>query len=339
MFRIIIFLLIIALIACNDNKKWQDAPFQIRVPAGFAPIAFPEGNEPTQLRVLLGRKLFYDKRLSAENNMSCGTCHVASAAFTDGKKVNTGMHNLALKRNSPTLANMAWSPYFMMEGGVPTLELQALAPLHNSHEMGMDMMQAIAVLNEDDALRALAKAAYGRDSIDPFVVTRSLATFQRTFVSGDSRYDRYQLGLKDQMNEEEIAGMNLFFAEKTKCSSCHAGELITDFGIYNIGLYEVYDDVGLERKTHKTTDNGKFKTPTMRNIDLTAPYMHDGSMNSLEEVIEFYNTGGKPHANKDLRIQPLNLSPEEKEQLTAFLKTLTDYNFVQNAMYLPLEEQ
>ncbi len=338
MCRNAIFILIILITSCTNPPQLHDAPFNIRVPGDFPAIVFPEGNEPTQLRVLLGRKLFYDKRLSAEKTMSCGTCHVASAAFTDGKKVNSGMHNLELKRNSPTLANMAWSPYFMMEGGVPTLELQALAPLHNSHEMGMNMMPAINVLNEDDALRELAKAAYGRDSIDPFVVTRSLAAFQRTFVSGDSRFDRHQLGLKNQLNEEELAGMNLFFSEKTQCSSCHAGELFTDFGIYNIGLYEVYEDVGLERKTHKTTDAGKFKTPTLRNIDLTAPYMHDGSMNSLEDVIELYNTGGKTHPNKDERMHPLNLTPEEKAQLLAFLKTLTDYNFVQNAMFLPLEE-
>ncbi len=330
---------VLAFLSCNQKSDLQDEPLKIRVPIDFPPIEFPEGNEPTKLRVLLGRKLFYDNRLSAEQNMSCGTCHVLSAAFTDGKKTNVGMGDMQLNRNSPTLANMAWSPYFMSEGGVPTLELQGLAPLHNSHEMGKDMMPAIALLNEDEELRKLSKAAYNRDSVDPFVVTRALAAFERTLVSGDSRYDRFQLGMKDQLSEQETAGMSLFFSDKTNCSSCHGGELFTDFGIYNIGLYEQYNDVGLERKTHNQEDIGKFKTPTLRNIDLTGPYMHDGSMNTLHEVIEFYNTGGKAHANKDSRIRPLNLSEEEKAQLNAFLKILTDFNFVQNPQFLPLEEQ
>ncbi len=334
-----VFLIPFVIISCNQKNELHDESVKIRTPSGFPFIVFPQGNEPTKLRILLGRKLFYDVRLSLERNMSCGTCHVTSAAFTDGKKTNTGMENIALNRNSPTLANMAWSPYYMMEGGVPSLELQALAPLHNSHEMGKNLMHAIDILNEDDDLRALSKAAYNRDSIDPYVVTRALAAFQRTIISGDSRYDRYRLGATDQMSEDEIAGMNLFFSQKTSCSSCHTDVLFTDFGIYNIGLYEEYEDVGLERKTHQQEDIGKFKTPTLRNIELTSPYMHDGSLNSLEEIVALYNKGGKPHPNKDARIHALHLSEQELNQLVSFLTTLTDYNFVQNTNLLPLMEQ
>ena len=133
--------------------------------------------------------------------------------------------------------------------------------------------------------------------------------------------------------------MALFNSEKVGCNGCHSGELFTDFGIYNIGLDEYSADPGLERKTHNPEDNGKFKTPTLRNIELTAPYMHDGRFQSLEEVVDFLNDGGKSHASKDARIHPLQLSAEEKAYLVAFLRTLTDYNFVQNTAFLPLESQ
>jgi len=192
-------------------------------------------------------------------------------------------------------------------------------------------------LNEDDQLKALAKAAYGRDTIDPFVVTRALACFQRTFVSGDSRYDRFHLGQKDQMNVKELRGRDLFFSERAQCSSCHSGVFFSDMDYHNIGLNEVYQDEGKARATHKLEDVGKFKTPTLRNIQLTSPYMHDGSLTSLEDVISFYNRGGDNHPNKDSRIHALNLSPQECDDLLAFLTTLTDWNFVQQKDLLPLE--
>jgi cytochrome c peroxidase len=331
---------LVCFFSCSEiPSELTDSPFKVRVPGDFPKMVIPEENQITSLRVELGRRLFYDTRLSADNTMSCGTCHVPSAAFTDGQIVNTGLDKKPLKRNTPTIANVAFSPYFMMEGGVPNLELQGLAPLHNSMEMGSDIMLAVDKLNEDERMRKLSKAAYGRDSIDPYVITRSLACFERTLISGDSRYDRHQQGLKDQLAEEELIGLQLFNSEKTGCNSCHGGELFTDFGIYNIGLDDYSSDPGLERKTHKPEDNGKFKTPTLRNIELTAPYMHDGRFQSLEEVVDFFNEGGKAHPSKDPGVHSLQLTQEEKAALVAFLKTLTDYNFVQNTSFLPLESQ
>lgn len=326
-------------ISCGSNPQLKDNPIRIKKPAHFPAIEFPEGNDPTALRIELGRLLFYDARLSADNSTNCASCHVLSSAFTDGKRISTGLHGVSGKRNAPTLANLAWMPYFMMEGGVPTLELQALAPLHDSLEMGMNMMHAIDKLRSDPYLVQLTKAAYQRDTIDPYVVTRALAAFQRTLVSGDSRYDRYSFqNMKDQMNEHELAGMELFFSEKTNCSECHSGVFFTDFGFHNIGLYHEYTDRGRERVTHQKEDIGKFKTPTLRNIELTAPYMHDGSMVTLADVVEFYNRGERRHENQDRRITPLQLSETEKENLVAFLKSLTDWNFVQNRNFLPIEE-
>jgi cytochrome c peroxidase len=329
-------LLLCAFVACNQGAEWVDQPVQVRTPARFPAISYPEDNTPTNLRILLGRKLFYDVRLSAEDNIHCGSCHVLSAAFTDGRATSVGMHGLTRKRNAPTLVNLAWSPRLMMEGGVPSLETQALAPLHDSLEMGTNMMLAVDKLNEDDEMRALAKAAYGRDSVDPYVITRALAAFQRTFISGDSRYDRYLQGMKNELNEAEVRGMKLFFSDKTSCGSCHPDVFMTDFGYYNIGLYEHYTDEGKERASGRREDNGKFKTPTLRNIALTAPYMHDGSIWSLQEVVAFFNEGGMAHQNRDPRIRPLGLTAEEQSDLVAFLQSLTDWNFVQNQQLLPL---
>lgn len=331
-------LFVILVCGCSSNElpQLKDEPLAVLVPAGFPEIIYPSDNEPTKLRIELGRRLFYDSRLSADGDLNCGSCHALSAAFTDGRTTSEGIHGTAGKRNAPTLANVAWMKRFMMEGGVPTLETQALAPLHHSDEMGEDLMLAVERLNYDPLLRALSRAAYGRDSIDPYVVTRALACFQRTFISGDGRYDRFVLGKKDQMSESEQRGMELFFSPKTHCAECHSGVFFTDMDYHNIGLQDVYSDEGKARATHRDDDVGRFKTPTLRNVQLTSPYMHDGSMRTLEEVIQFYNTGGNNHRNKDSRIRVLGLTVQEQADLQAFLTTLTDWNFVQNKDLLPL---
>jgi cytochrome c peroxidase len=318
------------------QPRLTDSEWTGRVPASFPEVNYPEDNKPTKLRVELGRRLFYDNRLSDDGTLHCGSCHVLSAAFTDGRITSAGLRGIAGKRNAPTLVNLAWMKRLMMEGGVPTLETQALAPLHDSTEMAASIMPMLVKLNSDAYLKELARAAYERDSIDAYVVTRALACFQRTFMSGDGRYDRYKQGRKDQMNEKEVRGMELFFSEETHCSECHSGVFFTDMDYHNIGLSVEYADEGKARATHLPEDVGRFKTPTLRNIQLTSPYMHDGSMASLEEVIAFYNQGGHGHRNKDGRIVPLQLSEQQQADLVAFLTTLTDWNFVQNKDLLPL---
>jgi len=328
----------VLLIACSNpvTQRLTDSEARIRIPSSFPEISYPEDNAPTVLRIELGRRLFYDNRLSEDESLNCGSCHVLSAAFTDGRATSQGLHGAVGKRNAPTLANVAWLKRLMMEGGVPTLETQILVPLHDSTEMAPSMMPIVERLNEDEYLRALSMAAYGRDSIDPFVVTRALACFQRTFISGDSRYDRFLQGRNDQMNERELRGRDLFFSPRTQCSECHSGVFFTDMNFYNIGLFDEYADIGKARATDRDEDVGRFKTPTLRSIQLTAPYMHDGHMKSLEEVVRFYNAGGTAHRNKDGRIRPLGLTDDEQADLIAFLTTLTDWNFVQNEDLLPL---
>ncbi|MFY7971363.1 MAG: cytochrome-c peroxidase [Flavobacteriales bacterium] len=331
------FLSSVFLLACGEEeRKWNDHAVDYRYPSWWPEMVVPQDNLPTQLRLELGRRLFFSKELSASKEVSCGSCHVASAAFTDGKTVSVGAHGKSGKRNAPTLANLGWHPYYMMEGGVPHLELQAMAPMTDSLEMNGNIMAIVHRLEEDQLLQDLSQAAYGRP-FDVYVLTRALACYQRSFISTDSRFDRTYYEHNDQMSEDEKAGMNLFFSNKTNCSSCHALPNFTDYGFYNVGLSKQYSDPGKKRENYKDEDEGKFKTPSLRNSELTAPYMHDGSLNTLEEVIDHFNTGGKGHVNQDARIKPLGLTEQEKKQLVLFLKTLTDWNFVQNSAFLPYE--
>ena len=318
---------------CADEGL-QDRAISFKQPHYFPSITFPEGNEPTQLRFELGRKLFYEKQLSKNEDVSCASCHRLPAAFTDGRTVSS-FHENEFARNAPTLANLAWSPYFMSEGGVPTLELQALGPIHEKHELALSMEEVIARLKNKSNYSILSKSAYGRE-LDAFTITRALACFERALISGDSKFDRYYFLKSNDYSDVEQKGMELFFSERTQCSSCHALPFFTDYEFYSLGLEDA--DIGLERRTYSVADRGKFKTPTLRNIELTAPYMHNGSMSSLEEVVSFYNNGGGTRSTKDSRVKPMNLSKEEEAELVAFLKTLTDWNFVQHENFLSADE-
>ncbi|MEY3398623.1 MAG: hypothetical protein RL220_1217 [Bacteroidota bacterium] len=336
--RYVFIVLLVALASCADEGNSFRRPGKYKIPAGFEEPFIPSDNQPSAARIELGRRLFYDTRLSRTLETSCGTCHVQSSAFTDGQSVSTGIEGQSGKRNAPTLANLAWHPYFMMEGGVPTLELQALAPIHDTTEMGFNVLEIAKLLQKDQLLQKLSLEAYDRN-IDPYVITRALACFQRSMISGDSHYDRHVSNPeKFPLSDAEQRGKDLFFSKRTACSECHRAPMFTDFGFYNVGLYKHYKDPGRERVTYLPADSGKFKTPTLRNIELTAPYMHDGSMYSLEEVIRLYSEGGENHPAKDPKIRRLNLSEQEQADLVAFLKTLTDWNFVQNKDFLPLTD-
>jgi cytochrome c peroxidase len=328
------FFLIVGILSGCSEEGLQDKPISFKQPHYFPPIHFPEGNEPTLFRFVLGKKLFYEVKLSKNQDQSCASCHRLPAAFTDGRTVSS-FHENEFARNAPTLANLAWSPYFMSEGGVPTLELQALAPIHEKHEFELNIQDVIDRLKSRENYSALSKAAYGRE-LDAFVITRALACFQRALISGDSKFDRHYFLNSNDYSDLERKGMALFFSERTQCSSCHSGPFFTDYQFYSLGLED--SDIGLERKTYLASDRGKFKTPTLRNIELTSPYMHNGSMSSLEEVVSFYNKGGGTRSTKDARLKPMNLSEEEEAELVAFLKTLTDWNFVQNEKFLASDQ-
>ncbi|MFM2194545.1 MAG: hypothetical protein RL092_145 [Bacteroidota bacterium] len=325
--RILGCIILIVFWACSQVAEKKDKPIAYQIPSFFPEMDIPADNMPSEARMELGKKLFYDVQLSRDYSHHCGSCHALSAAFTDGQRVSV-IHENSIKRNAPTLVNLAWSPYLMAEGGVPNLELQALAPIHESHEFNLSMQELILRLQENEEYELLSQRAYQR-SIDAFVITRALACFQRSFISGDSKFDRVYYLKQENFSVSEQRGFDLFFSDQTQCSSCHAPPFFTSYEFASLGLTD--GDEGLKRKTYREEDAGKFKTPTLRNIEITGPYMHNGSFGSLEEVIEFYNAGGGPGRNKSNKINPLLLTEQEKQDLVAFLKTLTDWNFVQNA--------
>lgn len=298
----------------------------MQIPDGFPTIDFPLDNSFTNERWVLGKRLFNDKNLSLNNTISCASCHKSELAFSDDVTLSLGTHNSPGKSNAPTLTNIAYHPYFTRAGGVPTLEMQVLVPVQEHDEFDFNIVDLAGRLSKDSTYNDMAQSAYGRD-IDPFVITRAIANYERSFISGNSSFDKYMHERDNALSDEELNGMNLFFSNKTNCSSCHSGFNFTNYSFENNGLYEVYADSGRMKLTMLEEDRALFKTPTLRNVAFTSPYMHDGSITSLEQVVEHYNGGGKNHVNKNTIIKPLNLTDTEKMELVSFLKSLSDNQF------------
>jgi len=312
------------LISCKKERAEPTHFLNLNeLPAGFPEIIFPEGNEFTEARWELGKKLFFDPIMSVDNSISCSSCHLPELAFSDGRAFSPGVEDRPGIRNSPTLANVAYHPYLTREGGVPTLEMQIFVPIQEHNEFDFNIVLLAERLAADSTYVKMAREAYEREP-NPFVITRSLANFERTLLSGNSRYDQSLLSEKEQRGKE------LFFSEKTNCASCHGGFNFTNYAFENNGLYETYLDIGRFRFSKDSADIARFKTPTLRNIEVTAPYMHDGSFVDLESVIEHYDSGGKNHLQKSDLIRPLDLAETEKADLIAFLKSLTDESFLNN---------
>ncbi len=305
----------------------------LAVPPGFPAPLFPEGNELTSARCALGKKLFYDPVLSRDSTISCASCHHAAKAFSDTVAFSLGVGGLPGTRNAPTLANIAYHPYYTREGGVPTLEMQILVPIQEHNEFDFNILLIAERLARDTAYVRMSREAYGREP-DAFIITRSIGCFERTLISGQSRYDQYFFqGKNDALSMAEKRGMDLFFSEKTDCSQCHAGFNFTHYAFENNGLYADYPDPGRFRLTELESDRARFKVPTLRNVALTAPFMHDGSLWALESVVDHYNSGGKPHQNKSAFVRPLGLTASERADLVAFLRSLTDEKFVNNPKF------
>mgnify|MGYP000285982476 CR=1 FL=1 len=317
-----------ALFLLASCTKDEPVAYQLQVPTWFPEMEIPAENELTEARIALGRKLFYEPLLSSDSSVSCASCHLQERAFTDGISISVGVNNEMGLRNAPTLANIGFAPRFFHDGGVETLELQSQQPLFSVEEMNFSIAGFLERIGNDDEYRRLFEEAYGREP-DAFGISRSIASFERTMISGNSRFDAYEYhGIQSALNEFEIRGRNLFFSSNTECSSCHVPPLFTNYEYENVGLYVNYADSGRARISHLEEDKGKFKVPTLRNIELTAPYMHNGSMTSLAEVIDHFNSGGVGHPNQSSKVKPLGLSEQEKQDLVAFLKALTDDSFI-----------
>jgi cytochrome c peroxidase len=324
----IVVLIALLAFACSKDEVSPtegDTPYTVSLPAGAPPIPTPADNALTVARVTLGKKLFFDERLSLGNGLSCASCHLPARAFSDTVALSVG-HNGALGfRNAPTLANVAYHSSFFRDGGVTTLEMQVLAPLHDDAEMASNVVEVCAQLKSVEPFASLSWKAYGRE-LDPYVITRAIAAYERTLISGWSRFDRFAYGNDaNALTESEQRGWQLFNSEALGCGGCHGGFDLSDHDFHNIGTTLDYSvDPGRERITLQASDRGKFKTPTLRNIALTGPYMHDGSMSTLEQVIDHFATGGIAQPNLDQALHAFVLSSQDKADLLAFLNSLTD---------------
>lgn len=287
-------------------------------------VPVPIDNPLTHEKVELGRRLFFDPGLSRDGMISCASCHQPEKAFTDGRALAVGIEQRVGRRNVPTLLNGAYGKAMFWDGRAASLEEQALVPLTHPHEMDNSLESIVEHLRADGVYQSLFDSAFGSAEATPRRIAQALASYQRSLVAGDSPFDRYLI-LNDESALSDAARRGLaLFHGKARCSHCHEGPLFTDQKFHNTGVGWGIEPLDLGRFEHTgdEADKGRFKTPTLRNVTLTAPYMHDGSIASLEEVIEFYDRGGQPNPSLDPTIRPLNLSAQEKSDLIAFLRSL-----------------
>lgn len=333
LFPIFIFLILVASCDKLEVNFVQPASQLMEIPKGFPEVSFPEDNGFTEARWELGKRIFYDPILSSDQSISCGSCHQPSLAFSDDVSVSLGVENRPGTRNSPSLSNVAYHPYFTREGGVPTLEMQVLVPIQEHNEFDFNIVLAAERLNEINSYVEQSMEAYG-EAPSPFVITRAVATFERSLLSGNSDYDKFhQQEDMSVLSVSQQNGMDLFFGDRAQCSGCHSGFNFTDYSFENNGLYDKYLDPGRFRLTGEESDRGRFKVPSLRNVEVTGPYMHDGSVYSLEEVIDHYVSGGSDHINQSELVQTLDLTENEQEDLLNFLKSLTDTEFLENPLF------
>lgn len=309
------------------------APVQIKAPLGLAPVPIPADNPPTAATIALGRRLYYDPILSVDNTVSCATCHDPKFGFSDGKSVSEGVGKKTGTRNAPTVFNAAYYSVQFWDGRAPSLEKQAEGPVQNPVEMVHTLEGCVKRLEADPSYKQAFEEAFGPGPITFDMVGKAIASFERTVVSGDSPFDRYFYGgQKYALSASARRGLEVFRdPAKGNCAVCHTiGEkdaLFSDDKFHNIGV-GVKDgqptDLGRYEVTKNDADRGAFKTPSLRNVALTAPYFHDGSRKTLKEVIDFYIGGGNsnPHLDKEVKVLDF-LSGQERTDLLAFLESLT----------------
>jgi cytochrome c peroxidase len=294
-----------------------------KVPLGLGPRAVPKDSPLTEARVKLGRKLFFDPILSGDNTVACASCHQPAHGFASAGARPRGIRGQQAARRAPTLLNRAFGKSFFWDGRAASLEAQALIPIDNPAEMGSRVADAIKRLRASKDYPALFRAAFGED-VTAANLARAIASFERVLLRGDSRVDRFRSkGEHDALTAQERSGLWLY-ESKGRCWRCHGGSNFTDEAFHNTGVSwgKKPVDPGRFAVTGKEADRGKFKTPTLRGVVLTAPYMHDGSLKTLEDVVQFYNKGGVANPNLDPLMAPLGLSKEEVRDLVAFLEAL-----------------
>jgi len=326
------------LVSACSTKEQAEPELLFAPPANFPkPIYDMTKNPITQDGFALGKALFYDPILSRDGTISCGECHRQDFGFTHhGHDISHGIDNLKGIRNSLALQNLAWQPDFFWDGGVGDLDFVPIAPIENPVEMDEKTGNVLEKLRKTTTYPTMFKKAFGTDDITSQRFLKALSQFMLSLVSANSRYDKYVRNEGVSLTTDELAGMNLF---KQKCSSCHAGELFSDNSFRNNGLtIQGEKDEGRFRITENVADKYKFKVPSLRNISATKPYMHDGRFFSLDAVLDHYAGGvqNTPNLDEKLKENPqlgIPLSAQEKQQIIAFLQTLTDEEFLTNKRF------
>ena len=294
-----------------------------REPLGLQPITWPTDNLYSPAKAQLGRLLYFDKRLSADGTVACASCHDPKFAFTDGAAVSTGIKGQKGGRSAPTIINRAWSLAQFWDGRASTLEAQALGPMENPIEMGSTHTAVVDQVRGIQGYRPLFTVAFGDEAITIDRVSKAITTFERTVMSGNSPYDRWKAGQRSAMPPPAVRGYHVFL--QAQCDACHEGANFTSnmYANIGIGIDKAEPDLGRYEVTRDPADWGVFKTPTLREVEHTAPYMHDGSLKTLEEVVDYYDKGGTPNRNLDPHIKPRHLTGRQKADLVAFLKALS----------------
>ncbi len=330
------------LVSCSDEYEGipidKDEPYSLEYPSGFPKMTFDiTGNPVTVNGVALGKKLFYEGKLSRNNTISCGFCHIQEYAFTHhGHNVSHGIDDRLGIRNAPPIQNMAFLKNYTWDGVSHNLDERSLVPITTDFEMDSSLPEAVGKLNSDANYKKMFKAAFGDEKITGDRILKAISQFMATMISADSKYDQMMKG-KVSFTAEETQGMSLF---QNKCASCHSGELFTDESYRNTGMYynAQFDDRGRYRVTLDWNDNMKFRVPSLRNVEYTAPYMHDGRFYSLEAVLNFYSDNVENHPNLDPLLKQnghtgIPMTGQDKQYIIAFLKTLSDKSFISNPKF------
>lgn len=324
--------LFLLLFACSGRE--ETIGLSLSIPQHFPP--FPSETFPalTEEGIALGKMLFHDPVLSGDSSIACSSCHFPERAFGDSVAFSKGGFGaFPTLRNTPPLFNLAWQKAFFWDGGAKNLESQTFGPIQHPHEMAGNLKEIIATLQNKETYKKAFQKAFGEDTITSSALTRALAQYQRSLISAGSRYDRWKVG-EATLDETELAGLNLF---QNYCSNCHNPPLFTDFAYHNIGLDSLYppDEEGIYlgrfRISYDSADLGAYKTPSLRNLAFTYPYMHDGRFQTLEEVINHFSGNhihGR-HVSEQLPPSGFPLDEKKKKALMAFLNTLNDSSFVE----------
>lgn len=296
---------------------------QARAPGLLPPVPIPSDNPQTDAKVQLGAQLFFDPRLSADDTISCDTCHDPAMAWANHRATDMGIKGREGNRNSGTILDAAYMKYQFWDGRATSLEEQALGPIDNPVEMGETLDNVVRKLSAIASYRDQFRAVFGT-GVTTDGIGKAIAAFERTVVAGPSPYDRHLQGDASALSAEAKRGLEIFEG-KGRCWLCHSGPTLSNQSFHNIGvgMGRPNPDVGREAVTKDPADRGRFKTPGLRNVALTWPYFHDGSARTLDDVIEVYDDGGVPNPNLDQRVQPLKLTEAERKALRAFLESLT----------------